>query len=720
MIVTGVDSAEAQKRATEMLKRIPTADEQTEILVKQGEGEVVQPDTEFVYPSGWKRHGFYMDKTLKTNLDNFLIPAVAASWDGVGLVTGIEGSQPAGSKVLMIDGSWKSIEDIKKGDDVFSLDKNNNIIKSKVITTHINLPLPIYNIREFHRNKNILYSCSGEHTLLVNVKNNKNKKWNLQYFTAEEYLKRPQSMRRNDTMSLCPEIKTFEYKNCELNPYALGVYLGDGSFLKTSLKITTANRDIITKISKYYDVMSDRDMAGCRDYHFSTKDDFALLLKKYNLYGKKSGIKFIPQDALLSDSNYRKELLAGLMDTDGWLNKCNTYLLCSKSEQMINDIKQLVCSLGGRATITKTIKRIKSTGFKGLYYQISFYIGNMKLPLVLKRKQKKSNCHFLSSNRCAVTIEKSDKILKTYGFELDSISGLYITDNWVVTHNSAKSTNAMSLAKYLDNTFPGELIDPEKNSKRTCDRIVFTPNQFMEAIDAAKPKQAIVFDEAALGFLAADASTDIQKALIKKMITIRKKNLYILIVLPSIFLLRMYMAIFRTRFAIHFYTPDGISRGYFKFYSYESKRKMYIKGKKNFDQDADKFDFGGRATDTQGLFFNLDDYEAKKDAAIRAITQEPELKKGAIDLRNYAIKGQRDVMIWKLYNDQLRLNPKMTYSGFATWLQTKFGEVLKFTPDGTSKIMQSAQQFLDKPTVNIERKSTQKFDTSNLEEKDLV
>ncbi len=359
MIVTGVDSIEAQKRADELLKRIPTPDEQTNILVEQGEGEVVHPDTEYVYPSGWKRKGFYMDKTLKTNLDNYLIPAVAAKWDGVGLVTGMEGA--------------------------------------------------------------------------------------------------------------------------------------------------------------------------------------------------------------------------------------------------------------------------------------------------------------------------------------------------------SKSTNAMTLAKYLDPTFPGELIEPGKNTRRSCDRIVFTHKQFMEAIDASKPRQAIVFDEAVMGFLASDASTEIQRALIKKMVTIRKKQLYILIVLPSIFLLRMYMAIFRTRFMIHYYTPDGISRGYFKFYSYESKRRLYVKGKKNFDQDADRFDFGGRATDTSGLFFNIADYEAKKDDAIRAITEEPEKEKDAIRMREYVIKGQRDVIIWKLYNDQLRLNPKMTYSGFATWLQTKFGEPFKITGEGCSKIFQAAQQFLEKPDLTKEK-----------------
>jgi len=110
------------------------------------------------------------------------------------------------------------------------------------------------------------------------------------------------------------------------------------------------------------------------------------------------------------------------------------------------------------------------------------------------------------------------------------------------------------------------------------------------------------------------------------MVTIRKLRLYILIVIPSIFLLRKYIAIFRSRALIHYYCPDGLERGYAKVYSYETKRKLYIRGIKEFDQDCVKPDFIIRATDTMGFFFDENEYQIKKNEAIKKITTRGEKK----------------------------------------------------------------------------------------------
>lgn len=174
---------------------------------------------------------------------------------------------------------------------------------------------------------------------------------------------------------------------------------------------------------------------------------------------------------------------------------------------------------------------------------------------------------------------------------------------------SGKSTIAMTLAYYCDPTF---------NVKR----VVFSTNDLIDAIDNAKRGQAIVFDEAVIGMSSGDSSTQLQKTLIKKFVTIRKKGLYILIVIPSIFMLKKYFAIFRTRLCIHTYCPDGIARGYFKFFSYKRKRLLYIRGIKEMDMGAQKPDFNGRFTDTSGFYFDMDEYEARKDEAIRKLTSD--------------------------------------------------------------------------------------------------
>jgi hypothetical protein len=238
---------------------------------------------------------------------------------------------------------------------------------------------------------------------------------------------------------------------------------------------------------------------------------------------------------------------------------------------------------------------------------------------------------------------------------------------------SGKSVATMSFAKYCDPTFPGRPINLKKNTRRYCDRVVFTVKDLMKAIDESMPGQAIVFDEAVMGFMASDASTEIQRTLIKKMVTIRKKRLYIFIVIPSIFLLRRYMAVFRTRALIHFYTPDGVQRGYFKFYSYDTKRKLYLRGYKEFNQNAVKPDFIGNTTNTEGFFFETKEYDDKKEAAIKEITQE-KTKKGDknVELKN-RFKLDRDIMIFFLHYDNVRMSKQWKIASTLSLLNDKMG-----------------------------------------------
>jgi len=53
---------------------------------------IVFPDTVFKKKNGKLRLGYYMDKILKFNIDNFLIRGVNRGHDAIGLITGLEGT----------------------------------------------------------------------------------------------------------------------------------------------------------------------------------------------------------------------------------------------------------------------------------------------------------------------------------------------------------------------------------------------------------------------------------------------------------------------------------------------------------------------------------------------------------------------------------------------------------------------------------------------------
>lgn len=169
---------------------------------------------------------------------------------------------------------------------------------------------------------------------------------------------------------------------------------------------------------------------------------------------KLSGDKFIPTGALYSDETYRKRLLAGLIDTDGTYYH-GGYSITTKSDLMAKNILDLVYSLGGRGSIRKVKKGIKSTGFEGIYNHVGFYLHDMILPLKTERKKKTCDCSYISSNRIKI-IAKKHKPAQVYGFTLDSPSGLYVTDNWMVTHNSS---TALTIQQALCESMDISLLD---------------------------------------------------------------------------------------------------------------------------------------------------------------------------------------------------------------------------------------------------------------------
>lgn len=375
------------------------------------------------------------------------------------LMCGSPGCQPAGSKVMMANGEWKNIEEIKEGNEVLSPQHNGVYRFSKVTSICQWDSNENYNVIQLNRKKKKLYSCSYNHLIPIYNKfyprkngkrNPKDQYWGLKHYTAKAFSGISKNTKNHKKIGFsCFKIQQFKgRKNCEIEPYTLGVFLGDGHFTNTPYKlnkktyrarqlgITSADFEIINEVSKYYPIMNISEKNGtlANTYYFSLNSQLAKQLQKHNLEGKLSGTKFIPKEALFSDYKYREKLLAGLIDTDGYYK--DGYSITTKSLQLAQDILNLVYTLGGRGNIRQIEKRLND--FIGKYYCISFYLGGLRLPLKTKRKIKKTNEIYISSNRIGIDVKRT-KSSKVYGFELDSKSNWYITDNFMITHNTGKS-----------------------------------------------------------------------------------------------------------------------------------------------------------------------------------------------------------------------------------------------------------------------------------------
>ncbi len=96
----------------------------------------------------------------------------------------------------------------------------------------------------------------------------------------------------------------------------------------------------------------------------------------------------------------------------------------------------------------------------------------------------------------------------------------------------------------------------------------------------------------------------------------RQLNQIVLLILPSFFELPKFYALSRSHFLIDVMFKGEYERGYFNFYGPQSKKNLYLKGKKDWDYQAQKPDFDGRFFSSYCFFPNLDDcikkYEIEK------------------------------------------------------------------------------------------------------------
>lgn len=447
------------------------------------------------------------------------------------LITGSQNCQPEGSKILMANGEWKNIEEIKTGDMILSPQKDQTYIYAKVTNTSKWFSTKNYDILTTKKKQKILYSCSEKHLIpmnkcflpRINPKLDKRSRlWEIKHYTPAQIETKSLSWKQHASTILASPIPSFLNKqNCEIEPYTLGYYLGNGYFGKNKVNPTICCNDKkpIEYIKKQYSVMSEYQKKGTttKDYNFSKSSKLCQELTKYKLKGKKAGTKNIPVEALTSDIEYRKKLLAGIIDSDGNYFEKRGLSITTKSEQLANDISNLSYSLGIRNSITQIKGKIKSYNFEGKYYKICLLTKNLDLPILCERKKPKKNDKLLSSNRTSIDVKKR-KPEMVYGITIESPSSWYITDNWCITHNSNKSGLAQETAMENDPTFNAE-------------RIHFLYNNFRKALENAKKGEWYILDENV--FISGIGSQNIIQSIQTLIEVIRQAQISVILITPT-------------------------------------------------------------------------------------------------------------------------------------------------------------------------------------------
>ncbi len=367
------------------------------------------------------------------------LDAMTAGWQRTDMV--IIAARPAmgkclgkGTKVLMLDGQLKKVEEICTGDLLMGPDSQPRRVKSIATGRE-----KMYWVRQ---NQGIDYRVNESH--LLSLKRSRREggfiKGEILNISVKDYLQKSSKFQSN--YKGYKVAVDFETKDLPFDPYFLGLWLGDGR--KSDIRIANQDEEVISFLEAY---ASELNMELHTYKHPEKVAMHAIVagpmghkgpslqaeLRKMDLIQE----KHIPSRFLINSKENRLLLLAGLIDSDGhYYAKHNGYEISQKDESLARQIKFLCDSLGYKTSIRKKKATIAKIGYEADVWRVRFSGSIDEIPVRIPRKMGNPYTVNRDWQVTGISVE-FDKVDDYYGFELEGADGLFCLEDMTVTHNTA-------------------------------------------------------------------------------------------------------------------------------------------------------------------------------------------------------------------------------------------------------------------------------------------
>jgi hypothetical protein len=345
--------------------------------------------------------------------------------------------------VLMYDGSIKPVQDVVIGDTLMGPDSCPRL----VVSTNIGFG----ELFRIDPTKGDSFVCNDVHVMTLAGTNRK--MGQIKDIALDRHLTDTRHHGRPDRdWKLFRTGVEFSAQPTDIPPYLMGVWVGDGTI--DAPVITTKDHEIVDycqSVAQQYDAtavvmdyandgvysvrfrIGDRGVVGRNSVHH-----IARAFQQANV----DGVKRIPINYLRNSVEKRLELLAGLMDSDGY-NAGGYAEIVTKYAELADDIAYLCRSLGLAAYIRPVTKTIKSLSFSGNYFQITISGDLSVVPAKLSRRMFQPRQQI---KRTSVTGWTATPLGcgDYYGFTLDN-DGRFLLGDFTVTHNTTTIVAASRL-----------------------------------------------------------------------------------------------------------------------------------------------------------------------------------------------------------------------------------------------------------------------------------
>ncbi|RDI32852.1 ATP-dependent DNA helicase RecG [Lentzea flaviverrucosa] len=232
-----------------------------------------------------------------------------------------------------------------------------------------------------------------------------------------------------------------------LDPYALGLLIGDGSLLNGRVMFTSADPELLVELmaalpkgahlvkpewANEYDWF----VNGCRKGTNPVLD----ALRALGVYGHRARDKFLPENYMVAPVKVRHALLQGLLDTDGTLDhdQGSNVTFLSASPRLADQVSWLAESLGGTGRV-RPVEKMGNT-----YHLVSLRLPNEFPPFRLTRKAElvKERTKYEKPVRAIRAVEFVGR-KPVQCISVAHPDQLYVTDHFIVTHNTMVALRAM-------------------------------------------------------------------------------------------------------------------------------------------------------------------------------------------------------------------------------------------------------------------------------------
>ena len=270
-----------------------------------------------------------------------------------------------------------------------------------------------------------------------------------------------------------------EFEPCDVpvDPYALGLLLGDGCLTaKTTPSFTASDPELAAALEESLDGIELRQK-GAYDYVLRyvhghrggviVSNPVTVALRELGLAGTRSNTKFIPDSYLHNASDVRIALLQGLLDSDGGpvtqVGRTCRIQYSTSSEALRDDVVYLVQSLGGVAYWRRREAEGRPPGFvrgRLVEHRHDTYVMDLRLPSSIqpfRLKRKRELFERDGGGRPMRFIDSIEPVgeAETVCIAVAAADSLYVTDQFLVTHNTLN--DSFVILDEAQNTSPEQM-----------------------------------------------------------------------------------------------------------------------------------------------------------------------------------------------------------------------------------------------------------------------